>query len=337
MDLRFSLPGLCALLCTLGLSATTAEAKGPKFDVYEYVVESTSGSVELTTSAIQTEAESAGWKLLATRQAGSPEGCEYQAMVLSLVEPAFAQQLMMINADTAPFALVDRINIFEDEKGVHVSIVDPRSIHRTVLLDDPACTEPAAEHRESLRALITTALDTPGVERGYGQARSKGHIGRTMGVMAGGSFDGKIKDELEVRGPDWRTIAERLAKAMRGPESEWGIELAYRYELPEHKTVILGCSGARMESKSFSIVRAGADKSRKKLTCPGIAHAGAYPLEVVVVGTEEGARIRMVDAMFRMKMYFEDAGKMAFMKNMGMPGSIADALRKSIRSEFKQD
>lgn len=38
--------------------------------------------------------------------------------------------------------------------------------------------------------------------------------------------------------------------------------------------------------------------------------------------------------MFRMKMYFEDAGKFAFMKNMGMPGSIHDAIKKMIRGAF---
>jgi len=30
--------------------------------------------------------------------------------------------------------------------------------------------------------------------------------------------------------------------------------------------------------------------------------------------------------MFRMKMYFEDAGQMKFARNMMMPGSIADEL-----------
>ena len=32
-----------------------------------------------------------------------------------------------------------------------------------------------------------------------------------------------------------------------------------------------------------------------------------------------------------MKMYFEDAGKWAFMKNMGMRGSIADEMTAQIR------
>jgi len=43
-------------------------------------------------------------------------------------------------------------------------------------------------------------------------------------------------------------------------------------------------------------------------------------------------RVRVVDTMFRMKMYFEDAGKWAFMKNMGMPGSVEDEIAAQVRA-----
>jgi hypothetical protein len=39
-----------------------------------------------------------------------------------------------------------------------------------------------------------------------------------------------------------------------------------------------------------------------------------------------------VDEMYRMKMFFEDAGKMKFARNMGMPGSIEDEIKDLIRS-----
>ncbi|MCB0295937.1 MAG: hypothetical protein KDG51_12025, partial [Calditrichaeota bacterium] len=65
-------------------------------------------------------------------------------------------------------------------------------------------------------------------------------------------------------------------------------------------------------------------------SCPGLAHALAYPLEIVVTQEEDEIKVRIINAMFRMKMYFEDAGMWAFMKNMGMPGSIQDELRGQI-------
>ena len=87
-----------------------------------------------------------------------------------------------------------------------------------------------------------------------------------------------------------------------------------------------------MDSKSFEIVRSGSDDSRSDLKCPGLAHAGAYPIEVVVRRDGNSVKIQCVDAMYRMKMYFEDAGKWAFMKNMGMPGSIAEEIRAQVKA-----
>ena len=46
-------------------------------------------------------------------------------------------------------------------------------------------------------------------------------------------------------------------------------------------------------------------------------------------------RIYLIDEMFRMKMYFEDAGKWAFMKNRGMPGSIEKEIGKAIKDALK--
>jgi len=46
----------------------------------------------------------------------------------------------------------------------------------------------------------------------------------------------------------------------------------------------------------------------------------------------DGDLARLVDTMYRMKMYFEDAGKWAFMKNMGMPGSIHDEIAAQIKA-----
>ena len=40
--------------------------------------------------------------------------------------------------------------------------------------------------------------------------------------------------------------------------------------------------------------------------------------------------VLMVDSMFRMKMYFEDAGKMKFAANMRMPGSIEHEVRDKV-------
>jgi hypothetical protein len=58
----------------------------------------------------------------------------------------------------------------------------------------------------------------------------------------------------------------------------------------------------------------------------------------VLAPDENGAlNVYMPHMMYRMKMYFEDAGKWALMKHMGMPGSVEGELRKQARAAFPKE
>jgi hypothetical protein len=156
-----------------------------------------------------------------------------------------------------------------------------------------------------------------------------------MGVMAGGPFLEKIKEIETVEGAAGGAegIAQAVFDAMAeaGPGPKWGIRPVYVMS-PAPGVSVLGVTGERMEAQSFSIVGRGSDKSRSDFSCPGIDHAAAYPIEIVF--TEEGGtvQIHLVESMFRMKMFFEDAGKMKFATNMGMPGSIEDEIKDLIQA-----
>jgi len=100
--------------------------------------------------------------------------------------------------------------------------------------------------------------------------------------------------------------------------------------------VSLTFSSPLVESWSFSIVKAGRDDTRKDIQCPGIAHAAAYPIEVVVEQKGSVFWIKLVDIMYRMKMYFEAAGTMAFAKNMSMPGSAEKEIKAKIEAAFEK-
>ncbi len=65
-----------------------------------------------------------------------------------------------------------------------------------------------------------------------------------------------------------------------------------------------------------------------------IDHAAAYSIEMVVRQVGDEIRVESVDPIFRMKTYFEDADKMSFAKNMGMPGSIRDEMRKKVEASL---
>lgn len=324
---------LLALIVLAGQAGAQEVEK--EFRVYEYVLRQVQDPFDSVSAAIERGALKAGWILLGRIDAGVPEKCPYRARVFALHHPAYAKQIMEANRKTGPFAIVDRINLFEDEQGQHISVVNPHSINRTVLMDDGKYKKMSAEHLQSLREMIVSSTKGTLSYRAYGEKRDRGLIGKTMGVMAGGKFDEKIDDLGTAKDLPWKTFAERVEKGLSTKGPKWGMHLVYRIDLPEFETVIFGTTGSPMDNESFSIVGAGSDDSRSDLRCPGLAHAAAYPIEVVVANDSAGVKVRMVDPMFRMKMYFEDAGNWAFMKHMGMPGSIGDELRMQIESALK--
>lgn len=152
-----------------------------------------------------------------------------------------------------------------------------------------------------------------------------------MGVMAGGSFDGKIK-EIVTAEESVEGALEKLAGQFDGSKGEWGLKVGFQLLDSERGFAVIGVSSPSIESKSFDIVKAGSDKSRENFQCPGIAHAGAYPMEIVLAENEGKVVVRIVNSMYRMKMFFEDAGKVAFAKNMTMPGSIQDDIEAAIKT-----
>jgi hypothetical protein len=303
-------------------------AQGPQ-RVYIALADSVSMTVPAAASAIVDALRGAGWEVLADHAVGADRSCSYGARVLVAHHPARAAALLA-RGTTAAFAVPLRLSVFEDEGGVHVAMVNPLSIERTIVAESGLEASGRALIADVAR-LVAGAVRAPAVERPYGQARARGLIGKTMGVMAGGPFTGQVKvlttapasTNAEVKGvadPIW----DRLRQASTG---EWQLKGIYRLDLVDQGVVILGVSGAPMETRAFRIVGAGADDTRSSLKCPGLSHAGAFPLEVVVRREGAEAKVEVIDAMFRMKMYFEDAGRMKFARNMGMPGSIADELK----------
>jgi len=309
-----------------------AHAGNAEYGVYEFVVRKAGGTLEQVAAAVRDAATQAGWNVAAVVDAGKMPECNYHARVLLLFNSAYARQLMEINPKTAPFAILDRVNVFEDENGIEVSVVNPHSINRTILLDDTKHETMTEEHLQSLRSLITGVVHGEPSNKQYGEIRSAGYIGKTMGVVAGGLFNEKLEDEFTVAGGMQDEVAARIERALQSEGKEWGTHVVAKVAIPEFHTVVLGIAGTPLDTKSYEIVGAGDDDERSDFACPGLGHAGAYPFELVVVREGNDCRVRMVAPMFRMKIFFEDAGKWAFMKHMGMPGSVASEVMDRIKS-----
>jgi len=310
------------------------ELRAQDFGVFMKVADAQSGSVTEVSDRLAAAVQSEGWTLLTAYNAGvDGEDCSYQARVLVVDWPEHTR-VAMSRGNHGAFAAPFRIAVYEDEAGIHVSTVNPRSINRTIVAEEGMEGEWVRLSAILRRTLAEGLGETP-VVGDFGQFRDKGRIGKTMGIMAGGPFLEKIKDIEVVEGGEMgaEALAQSVFDAMAAgePGPEWGMRPAYVMK-PAPGVAVLGLTGERMESRSFSIVGRGSDKSRSDFACPGVDHAAAYPIEVVFVQDGDSVRVQLVEAMFRMKMFFEDAGKMKFARNMGMPGSIEDEIRDLVRT-----
>jgi len=312
-------------------------SEGQAYGVFECVVEQAAGSLDEITASLESGAVEAGWQLLATTPGGVPKDCTYNSRVICIFDSEYAADLMKANRTTGPFGVVDRIGIFEDENGLHIAVVNPNSINRTILLDDTTFGEKSEAHLQALRQMILASVTGTPSAKQYGQSRTEGYIGKTMGVVAGGKFSDMIKDKGSTEAGSLAEVAARIKTELGKTSKKWGLHSVYEADLSEFGVIVLGTTGSKLCSKSFEIVGSGADESRKDFACPGNAYVAAYPLEVVLFQDNDTITVRMVEAMFRMKMYFEDAGKWAFMNNMKMPGSIDKELKKQIKKGLKSN
>ncbi len=303
--------------------------------VFEYVVSPVKMSFAKASKAIESACTKANLKIISNHVSRSPAGCVYKARVFILFDSLYARQLYKYKPNTAPFALFDRVNLFEDENGIHASMVNPDNLLRTVLMDDEKYLSFAESHKQRLRSIISSELEGPIVHKQYGEIRDEGYIGRTMGVMAGGDFDEKIEVLSSKQNLTVPRAVEAISAAVKNHSGKWKIRESYRFIWADNNLAVIGLSSPSIESTSFEIVKEGNDDSREDFKCPGIAHAAAYPFQVVVTASGSGVRIKMVEAMYRMKVFFEDAGMIAFAKNMTMPGSIQDEVETIIKNALK--
>jgi hypothetical protein len=324
-----------AMVAAAGVCAPLAARAQGAQRVYLVVADSVPMTVSAASAAIGEALGRQGWTVLADHAVGTDSAkCRYAAHVVVARQPAHSAALLA-HGPLAAYATAVRLGVFEDERGVHVAMVNPLSVERTIVAETGLDASGRALV-DDVANLAVAATRGRRVNRPYGQLRNRGVIGKTMGIMAGGPFASQIETVATTTGStnaDVHRMAESIWKRLQQPpRGTWQLRGIYRLDLDEQGIVVLGVSGAAMEKKAFAIVGAGDDDSRAALQCPGMAYAAAFPVELVIRRDGAAVKVEMIDAMFRMKLYFEDAGRMKFARNMGMPGSIADELKSIVAS-----
>ncbi len=314
------------MVLTLFLLASVSIAG--EYGVYVKVIEKAKGSFDEVSSNVEAALKSAGWEVLAAYNTGVPDGCKFRSRVIVFSSPAYAKSIMSTGVKAA-FSLPLRAGIYEDESGINVAVVNPASINRTVI-HETKLNDLSLSSINSVVDAIAKAVPGNIVKKQIGEVRSKGSVGG----MGGGDFLDKIVEIYAAQDnadAAFKSISEKVKKGILGNEKNW--KLIYAYDLSAHNAMIFGLTEAKMEGRAFRI--AGEKRASDSYKFPGIDHNTAFPIEVIVYKDDNRIKVVTLDGMYRMKVYFEDAGKWAFMKNMGMPGQIEKEIIEMVKINLK--
>lgn len=299
-----------------------------EYGVYVKVIEKAQGSFDEVSNKVESALKNAGWEVLAAYNSGVPEGCKFHSRVIVFSSPAYTKSILAQGVK-ASFALPLRAGIYEDETGIHVAVLNPASLNRTIIhetkLDDFSLST-----SNSIVDTISKHVVGTVAKKQIGEIRSKGRIGG----MGGGDFLDKV-EEVYVAPEDsdatFKKVWESVKKGILENKKNW--KLIYTLDLSPYGAVIFGITEAKMEGRAFGI--AGEKRSSDSYKFPGVDHDAAFPIEVIVY--KEGGKVKVVilNEMYRMKVYFEDAGNWAFMKNMRMPGQIQDEIVDMVNANLK--
>jgi len=304
-----ALGGLLALPAS---GAGVEKAQG----VYVTLLSGLRADVGETSAKAESALKGAGFAVLASFDNGVPPGCKAAARTIVLASEPWAAEVLSGGADKA-FGLPMRLAVYSDASGVSVSVVNPVSLLRTFYGSD--VKDAAALKAVEAVAAALAPLGTVSPKQA-GQMRDSGAIGG----MGGGAFPDKIVPIL-APGKAPAEVAEAI-KAGVADAAGWHTVYAYK---ASDDVFVVGLTNAKTEGRAFGI--AGEKRATQANPFPGLDHAAAFPIEVVVTKKGAGSSVTLLKEMWRMKLYFEDAGNWAFMKNMQMPGDIQNEIEAAVR------
>lgn len=312
--MKFIISVLFCMVLVLSASAVFAEDYG----VFVKVIEKAQGSWTEVASKVESALKKAGWDILSSYDSGIPDDCIYHSRVIIFTSSDYSKNLLTYGAKSA-FALPLRVGIFEDDKGVNVSVLNPVSINRTVLNTD-AIEKFSISTLKAISNTIINAVPGNVVNKQMGEIRKSGRVEG----LGGGDFIERIMPIYTSRNDsdiNFKSLVARVKAGITKNEDQW--KLIYTIDLSAKGVTVFGITAEKVEKISFHVAR---ERGSKLYNIPVLYHNTAFPIEVVVY--KEGGKIKVVtlDEMYRMKLYFQDAGVWEFVRHIRKPSQIQEEI-----------
>ena len=338
------------------------------YGIYEKVIENAAATPEEVAAQIATAIESSPLTLLDKLHLATPnlvqqdetKHTDFKAFLVLATCPSFDSTVVSFSTRYAADWIL-RVGIYEDEHGTQVQIANLETLTRIICNDLPdddyrTVVTAAKKLMTNVRQIIASAavagkevsIQMPPIRSEKRLRKAK----KDMPMMVGPLTYFKSSKQFPILweqpvGEDAsetfnRVLAEVEKNISQFQPSEkdtryhWcnnpGLNLKWQIactvKLAGINAAVIGITRGRTEALSFHIC--GMKRESDTNPTPGIDHVAAYPIEVVVF--EETGKIKVGTAreMFRMDMFFWDAGKMAFMKYMNMPKTLDKSIKNAV-------
>ncbi len=307
--------------------ALTPAVHAQEYGVYVKAVDKIKGGFDNAIKNTEAALKKNGWQILASYEAAVPGNCGFRAYNIVISSPEYAKEILS-HGPRSYFAIPLRVELYQDEKGLNSAFVNPASINRTIL-GDKTEKQLSESTMKKLSEILASAVHGDVVNRQIGELRTEGRVGG----MGGGDF--ADMPEVMYKKDDtpgvFQDVSAKVKEGILANKKGW--KLVYTLE-PAKDIVMFGVNNPATEARAYGI--AGEKRESRDYRCPGIDHAAAFPIEVVIYKERGVVKVVTLDEMYRMKLYFEDAGNWAFMKNMRMPGQIKSEIVEISTSKLEK-
>lgn len=313
---------LLSMVLILSASAVFAEDYG----VYVKVIDKAQGSWTEVASAVENALKKAGWNVLASYNSAIPEDCNYHGKVIIFTSASYTKKLLSYGVKSA-FALPLRVGIFTDNTGVNVAVLNPASINRTVLTTDEI-EQFSLSTLNSISDTIASVVSGTRVNEQIGEIRSSGRVEG----LGGGDFVDRIVPIYASHNDsdhNFKKLVSRVKNGIIKNKDHW--KLIYTLDLSSKGVAVFGVTSEKMEKLSFNIAR---ERGSKLYNIAVLYHNTAFPVEIVVYKEDGKIKVVTLDEMYRMKLYFQDAGAWEFIRHVRKPAQIQEEIVEMVIEGF---
>ena len=134
---------------------------------------------------------------------------------------------------------------------------------------------------------------------------------------------------------NFQTVVARVESTLRASKDK-GVDDSSGWQLLSKipvgaNAVYFGITNDYTENKCIRINSDFRSEGKSKdAPYPGVDHAPAMPMEVLVINDGKNVKVVQYGEMWRMQLYFWDSGYMAFTKNTFVPSTIFSSIEKAL-------